>query len=345
MKNPSVSLACVIGVLPIFPLTVVAKDGPGYGPGHGRDDSRYLYAVTSETAARCAVLQNEFSARQREANPEWSRRHTAMSLTWQQLVRELAPDDTALIAKATARDPKLTAELDKHDDPLMLLAERSRICEVTATVNSLSYNGATFVIEEQNPEIFADFAAKANQSGLEEFPEPPTKSIKFGDWLFEAKGNSCSATRTMRDGAVLTLGFTNFFDGSLKFEWDGLPELDGQSEEGEEEYEAMMRRHMAGYASDNDFGPVIAEGFTFATYPGTALFVDDKLIARPFGEGMSDGRKYYFGAYTQANYYNMIPTGKEVVVKVLGEETHRVRIDDPAMWNEMSNCMAQYPYG
>lgn len=335
------SLSGIIGAVTLFPGAAIAGNGPTYE----RDDNRYLYALTAEKAAYCAALQNAFSVRQKNADPEWSRRHKAMALTWQQLVRDLAPDDGPLITKAANPDEALNDQLDAQENPLAALVEHSQVCEVTAAVNGLAYNGAAFVVQDTAPAIFADSSANKNQSGLKNFPEPPTKNISFGAWEFAANGNSCRAVHTFADGAVLTLGFTNFFDGSLSFEWDQLPRLDAQSEGAEGEYEAMMAKHRAGYETDEDNNPIIKNGYTFATYPGTAFFADDRLVTAPFGEGMSDGQKYVFGPYVQSNYYNLLPLARELIIKVLGKETHRVKLDNPAMWNEISNCMAQYPYG
>ncbi|MXO91243.1 hypothetical protein [Pontixanthobacter aquaemixtae] len=325
--------------------SVPAASHADSGAGYPRDDSSYLYELTPETVSTCALLQKEFSLLKKDSDAEWSRRHMAMSLTWQQLLRTISPEDLDPMAKLASEEAALSATLAKQADPAAYLAEQSRVCEIVATIHSETFNGATLDIEDTDPELFAGYAAKKNQSGLDEFPEPPTKTLTFGDWNFEAKGNSCIATHTFDDGAVLQLGLTNFFDGALRFTWDGLPELDAESEEGADEYEVQMARHRAGSAFDDDYNTIMAEGVTFENYPGTALFVDDKLIAGPAGEGASHGQRYIFGPYMQSNYYNMLPLGTEIRVKVLGKDTHSVKIDDPAMWNEISNCMAQYPYG
>ena len=85
---------------------------------------------------------------------------------------------------------------------------------------------------------------------------------------------------------------------------------------------------------------------TYDTFKGTGLFIDRQLVASlNSASGRTTGKTYYLGESIQRPYYNRFPAGREVTIKVLGKETHKVSIANPAMWNEISNCMGQYPFG
>ena len=304
--------------------------------GHG---NRYRYELTLERAMDCALTQNVLRQAKAETDPEYARYHDAIALTWLTMAEDmhgtqLTPEEL------NAHWGRLTSTVPDGTELIPLLEEMSRPCEIMSNLYSEVFIATANRLAELNPETFADRAAFKNQTAGD-YPDPPVKELLFGDWFFFARGNSCLASHAFDDGAVLTFAFTNFFDGRITFEWDGLPHLDQEAED----YEDQLAPHQLGEASDENFAAIFADGITYENYPGTAVFVDNTLISGPNGGGVIDGQKYVFGAYIQRPYYNKLPLGRELSIKVLGQETHRVRIDDRAFWNEMSNCMAQYPFG
>ena len=315
--------------------------GPAQAAEPARDDSRYLYALTTESAVDCALLQQTLSTRKQAADHEWYRRHFAMALTWQAVAEQLnggpVPDsvyDARAAALSTMKAPRL--------DEIAELAYFSRPCEVMRNIHE-QYFDAIGPLEKANPEIFADKAALKIQTGAETYPDPPRKTLTFGEWTFEAVGNSCIASHTFKDKAKLMLVFTNFFDGVLAFEWSKLPPFDNEADD----YSAQFERHLVGVDYDEEtFARILKPGVTYDSFQGTGLFVDRQMVASlNSASGRTTGRTYYMGESIQRPYYNKFPAGREVTIKVLGKETHKVSIANPAMWNEISNCMGQYPFG
>ena len=289
----------------------------------------YKYALTLPAAQRCRDVQERLSAAKQTSDATWSRYHKAMALTWDRVADGLG--DTG----------KSTPSAALRSASIKQLAEMAKPCEVLSRIHE-PYSAASFDIEESDPILFADNAARKFQTGGEP-AELPRKQITFDAWEFEARGNSCLATHTFEDGATLRLGMTNFFDGAITFEWDELPSIDVEADD----YEEQLQPHGKGSASDEDtYARIYAQGFNYANFPGTAIFVDRQIIAsmNP-ASGNTSGTRYVFGEAIQKPYYNTLPAGKMLTIKVLGKETHRLNIDDPAFWNEMSNCMAQYPFG
>ena len=306
-----------------------------------RDDSRYLYALTTESAVDCALMQQTLSTLKQSTDPEWYRRHFAMALTWQAVAEKLnggALPQTLVDARVEVLGKMEAPGLDD----LAELAYFSRPCEVMRNIHD-AYFEAIGPLEAQHREIFADNAALKNQTGADSYPDPPRKSLTFGAWTFEARGNACTARHAFRDGAVLTLAFTNFFDGVLAFEWSRLPPFDNEADD----YPGQFERHLVGIDYDEEtFARILKPGVTYANFKGTGLFVDRELVASlNSASGRTTGTSYYMGETIQRPYYNKFPAGRELTIKVLGKETHKVSIDDPAMWNEISNCMGQYPFG
>lgn len=301
----------------------------------------YKYDLTAQSAYECGLLQ-AYAARLTEtSSPEWSKRHSAMNAAWMGVAvlengGAIAPDIVNRWADSV--DAKLGP--DKSAYTLERVTRLLKPCEVMAALHREDYAEAIRIGKNTRPELFADDAAFKRQIGGE-YPEAPTKELSFGDWFFFAKGNLCFAASPKSEKGQLTLGFINFFDGSLRLEGDNLPELT------EANYETEMPKHQAGisWSKDEDvFLPVLDEGVTYDTFQGTAIFVDQQPVAMLNGEYLSMGTKYIFGAHIQRPYFNLMPVGRELTVKVLGEETHRFPIDT-ALWNEIAECMAQYPFG
>lgn len=317
---------------------------PAMAQDQTRDDSRYLYQLTPDSAVDCAMVALAMRDAKSESDAEWSRFHNAISLTWFGLANQIHGADLpdAMIDNAVER---LRNETDGNPYDLDVLPGLAQPCEIMSNLYGEKYRTAANLLEEAEPEIFADRAAMKNQTGGT-YPDSPTKELIFGDWFFFARGNSCIASNVRFEPGEMIFRFTNFFDGEMTLEWDGLPEiseeLDGDA------YEAAVKAHRVGvgYSDDeDDYLPRIAEGYTYETFPGTGIFIDNVLIATVDGHGKTLGKKYSLGGTLQRPYYNMMPLGSELSIKVMGEETHRIRIDNAAFWNEMGNCMAQYPFG
>ena len=315
--------------------------GTAYAAEPARDDSRYLYALTRESAIDCALMQQTLSTLKQPTDHEWYRRHFAMALTWQAVAEKLnggpLPQsfyDSRVEALAAMEAPGL--------DDMAELAHFSRPCEVMRNIHN-EYYDAIGPLEDKNPEIFADKAALKIQTGGDTYPDPPRKTLTFGDWTYEARGNSCIATHTFKDGATLKLAFTNFFDGVLAFEWSKLPPFDNEADD----YSDQFTRHLVGVDYDEEtYARILKPGVTYDNFKGTGLFIDRQMVASlNSASGRTTGRTYYMGESIQRPYYNKFPAGREVTIKVLGKETHKVSIANPAMWNEISNCMGQYPFG
>lgn len=314
-------------------VPAAAQDGPE------RDDSRYLYELTVESASVCSFAQNILAQVLTPTDAEAARQHQAISMTWLAIAEDMngaSLSDEELLAFWR---PKI-AHLTEESDPAAEMRLLSHPCEVMARLYSDRYFGTVRNLEEGLPELFADRAAFVHQAGGE-YPDPPDKEMIYDEWIFVARGNSCQASPLTLEGIDLTFAFTNFFDGRITISSAAFPSADMDSDD----YEAFFAPHRAGADRDEDFIPVMAEGLTYETYPGTALFVDGQLLGGPVTGAMTDPDVWVFGAGVQQPYYNLLPLGGELRVKVLGEEVHRIALPGPAFWNEMSNCMAQYPFG
>ena len=308
----------------------------GISPAHGEADEAYRYNLTSMKAGECALLQG-YMSRARAADADWSRYHKAMQQTWVMLAAKLNGGEVTA-AEAEERTAALNARLPEGGISVAVAQELLRPCEVMSRIHD-EYSAMSFELGEKDEALFAENAARKFQTGGEPAPAP-TKELDFGPWKFSARGNSCTATHTFKDKTTLTFGFTNFFDGAIKLEGKKLPKLDPQADD----YEEVYAKHKAGGDFDDDSAAIFAEGVDYDSYPGTAIFVDGQPVALPsFGVGKE--REYVLGAYIQRPYYNVLAEGQEMTIKVLGKEKYEVSLPNPAFWNEMSNCMAQYPFG
>ena len=301
----------------------------------------YKYQLTAKTAYECGVLHAYAQKLKAATNPEWATNHKAMNAAWMGVAieRNIGEFKTGVIDRwADELDDRIgrqgsTVELE----PVLKALEP---CEVMSTLYRGDYDEAVRRGEATRPELFPEGAAFKLQTGGE-VPDAPEKELTFDDWFFFARGNLCFAAPTDTQNGKLTLGFINFFDGSLTLEGDNLPELT------EDNYETEMPKHQAGISwsrEEDVFLPVLDEGVTYDSFQGTAIFIDQKPVAMLNGEYLSMGTKYVFGAHIQRPYFNLMPIGRELTVKVLGKETHRFPIK-PALWNEIAECMAQYPFG
>lgn len=288
--------------------------------------SAYEYSLTPVAVQQCAIVQDRLSTAKQATDPEWARYHKAMALTWERVGKDLGNANTGSFAAAA------------DAMPVTQLSDLARPCEVMSRIHP-EYSAASFEIEDDDPALFAGNAARKFQTGGTP-AELPRKTLSFANWEFESRGNSCLATHTFGDGAKLTLGFTNFFDGAIRFAWDELPLLDIESDQ----YEERFALHRAGAVFDDDTMAVFADGVNYSTYPGTAIFVDGQVLAIP-QDGLGEPQEYVLGAYVQQPYYNRLAEGRKLTIKVLGKETHRLELGDAAFWNEFSNCVAQYPFG
>ncbi|MDX2288923.1 MAG: hypothetical protein NW217_08905, partial [Hyphomicrobiaceae bacterium] len=272
---------------------------PAMAAGPARDDSRYQYALTLDAAMDCALIQQTLSTMKKDSDPEWYRRHFAMAATWQAVAEQLnggAPSDEAYAARANT----LNARHDPALDDLTEITGWAQPCEVMRQIHE-EYYSALDALEPQYPDLFADNSGKKNQTGTDVYPDLPRKTLTFGDWAFAASGNQCRLTHTFADGAVLTLGFTNFFDGELTFAWKRLPKLDPERDD----YAAQIAPHLKGTASDEEtFATILANGVTYESFPGTAIFVDHRIVGtmNP-NSGRSSGQSYAFGEAIQHPYY------------------------------------------
>lgn len=322
-------------------LACASLASPAQAAEPPRDDSRYLYALTKESAVDCALMQQTLSTLKQPTDHEWYRRHFAMALTWQAVAEKLNGGplpDSFYETRAKVLEGMEAPGLDDIAE----VAFFSHPCEVMRNIHN-EYYEALDSLESQHAEIFADKAALKNQTGADTYSDPPEKSLAFGDWKFVARGNACTATHTFKDGAVLRLAFTNFFDGLLAFEWKKLPRFDNEADD----YVDQFQRHLVGVDYDEEtYARILTPGVTYANFKGTALFIDREIVASlNAGSTRTHGTSYFMGESIQRTYYHKFPAGHEVTIKVLGKETHKVSIDDPAMWNEISNCMGQYPFG
>lgn len=305
-------------------------------PGHAETGEAYHYGLTSEKAGECALLQG-YMSRAKAADTDWSRYHKAMQRTWAMLSAKLNGGEVTA-SEAQERTASINARLPEGGISIAVAEELLRPCEVMSRIHD-EYSAMSFELGEKDEALFADNAARKFQTGGEPAPAP-TKDLTFGDWTFAARGNSCTATHTFKDKTTLTFGFTNFFDGAIRLAGKKLPKLDPEGDD----YEDQFNRHKAGGDFNDDSAAVFADGVDYASYPGTAVFVDGEPIALPsFGVGKES--EYVLGAYVQRPYYNVLAEGQEMTIKVLGKEKYKLSLPNPEFWNEMSNCMAQYPFG
>ena len=176
-------------------------------------------------------------------------------------------------------------------------------------------------------------------------PPIPKKDLTFGDgWTFQSRGNNCTATRAIGKDVTLRLGFTNFEDGAVSLTGKGLPKIP------EDRMEALGALHGAGVAvtEDAEGYPVeqFAPGVTYADFPGSALFVDGGIAARfDFGLTENGATTYRFGRL-QSRVWPKLKAGTELRVKILGKEAAVIRLPAAAgLWDEMQDCINQYPNG
>jgi hypothetical protein len=317
-------------------LSTTACTGMAIPPSASGSDG-YRYELTARSAYQCGAVQAALGTAMSQSDPEWSRRHTAMSMAWFELSDTLGGGSMPKGHTAWQRD--IAGQLAKgasSKDQALKLAEP---CEVMSTLYRADYADAVAKATPRAPATFADDAAFKRQVGGD-YPEASPRELTFDNWLYFARGNLCLAQRKFDDGAEFMFRFTNFNDGSIQLKWSGLPALDAESDD----YETQFGAHRQGLEFNEDVKPKLADGLTYATFPGSGIFVDNKIVA-VLTDGQTTGTDYYFGANVQGSYYNNLPVSRELSIKVLGKETHRFRIDNAAFWNEMSECVAQYPFG
>lgn len=298
---------------------------------------KYKFELTPRSAHDCGTIHLIASEGKATSDPERSREHGAMSMAWFTTVA-LLESDAFSDQESGAMTGAILERLGASENPSALANELMKPCEVMSTLYRSTYMRAVEIAEEGDAALFADGAAFKRQVDGE-IPEAPTKELQFADWTFFARGNLCIAAKQFDDGARLMFRFTNFHDGSISFEWDGLPMMDAESDE----YDVMFDRHREGIDVSGDIDS-FTEGVNYANFPGTSVFVDEKPLTVLI-DGQTDKQDYRFGAGIQSMYYTRLPTAREFSIKVLGKETHRIRIDNAQLWNEMSECVAQYPFG
>ncbi len=305
------------------------------------NNETYRYTLTSDVAMRCSVMQSIVAHAHRErGETELARQHEAMEYAWYGIGISMS----ATNEEATANYDKATALIEKEDSGEIGDEAYARIqlqpCAVLKNINFSAYQDGIRGWKEVRPELFTDNAVMKSQTGLET-PALPTKVKMFGDWTFRARGNACTAMLPLGNDAKLILGFNNFEDGRITLSDPKLPKIDYN----DDNVEAVEEKHRAGATSDDDFIPMMEAGLTYETYPGTALFIDEKLSAGYYQ--LWEGREptsYMLGSL-QSYFYPMFPVGKTASIKVLGKEKYRFSIDNPGLWNEMSECIGQYPNG
>ena len=181
----------------------------------------------------------------------------------------------------------------------------------------------------------------AGSSAAFEPPPIPEKDLAFGDgWTFQSRGNNCTATRMLGKDLTLRLAFTNFEDGYVWLSGKGLPAI------GDDE----GAKHAKGAGSVEDaegnYVDALDGGVTYASFPGTAIFVNGHVAARfVYGETASGKTSYKLG-HLQSAVWPRIKAGKEMRVKLLGKEAAVVQLSAATgLWDEMQDCISQYPNG
>lgn len=286
----------------------------------------YLYHLTQQSAYDCATIQANLKELAATDYPDVSRAHAAMNITWHSLARELKGSELG-DEDYDASAARLIARLPEGPISYASLAELAKPCEIMSNLHS-EYFEMSVKQAQYFQDIFADRAALRNQAGGETLPAP-VKDLVIDGWIFSARGNLCLAGYAFDDGAALTFMFSNYSDGSIKYSWDGLPELDFD----DDNYDELVKRHSEGRT-----------GARFSDYPGTAVFADGKFVAA-MSAGMSNGHEYSFGHGFQGQYFGTLAGSQELSVKVLGKQTHTITFNGAELWNEMAECVAQYPFG
>lgn len=181
----------------------------------------------------------------------------------------------------------------------------------------------------------------AGSSAAFEPPPVPEKDLTFGDgWTFQSRGNNCTATRMLGKDLTLRLAFTNFEDGYVWLSGKGLPAI------GDDE----GAKHAKGAGSvedaDGNYVDALDGGVTYASFPGTAIFVDGHVAARfVYGETAGGKTSYKLG-HLQSAVWPRLKAGKEMRIKLLGKETAAVQLSAATgLWDEMQDCISQYPNG
>ncbi len=172
-------------------------------------------------------------------------------------------------------------------------------------------------------------------------PSIPEKDLSFGDgWTFQSRGNNCNATRTIGKDLTLRLAFTNFEDGYVWLSGKALPAIGDD--------EGAKHETGAGSVEDADGNSVdtLDAGVTYASFPGTAIFVDGHVAARfVYGETAGGKTSYKLG-HLQSAVWPRLKAGQEMRVKLLGKEAAVVQLSAATgLWDEMQDCINQYPNG
>ena len=299
------------------------------------DSSEYLYDRTVEKVLDCGVVQTMLWRPLMNSETDLETLHYSSMVTWFEMANVLKGSDLSNDEINAAGDrvkERLGGEIEREG-----LIELAKTCTILAMHNSDALDDADYRsiaerMEEELPDLVSASAARKLQTGGDYAPEPE-KELVFGKWLFSGKGRGCRAGYVFDDGASFILNFNTFRDGHMIFEWDQLDPLPEDHEAFATAYDA----HQQGIGTSEE------PGFDYDSFPGSAVFADGKLVA---GLGqISQGTRYIFGQTVQFAYFTDIVGAKVITIKILGEETHRIEMDDARLWNEMSNCSAQYPFG
>lgn len=181
----------------------------------------------------------------------------------------------------------------------------------------------------------------AGSSAAFEPPPIPEKDLAFGDgWTFQSRGNNCTATRMLGKDLTLRLAFTNFEDGYVWLSGKGLPAIGDD--------EGAKHEKGAGSVEDaeGNYVDALDGGVTYASFPGTAIFVDGHVAARfVYGETAGGKTSYKLG-HLQSAVWPRLKAGREMRVKLLGKEVAVVQLSGATgLWDEMQDCISQYPNG
>lgn len=326
-------------------VAVVALASTGASAQDSSAPTDYQYALTYESAGECMIIQNNLREMLLESDPERARKHQAMSYTWLTVADRIKGSEmTQEDANAMAERVNARLAAAPLEDDVAMFARLARRCEI---ISSLHYEYSNVVRDhqEQYPELYADRVAMKLQTGGEP-ADPQPRELEIDGWTYSARGQMCLAVKDLGDGAEFSFRFTNFGDGGMRLVWDRLPALDMEAEPvgGVDLYEQAIEQHRQGLAYSETDPWAFADGVDYDSFPGSAIFADGKPVAA-LSDGISDGTEFYFGAHIQSSYYNHLAEAKVLTVKILGEETHRITFDSGALWNEMSECVAQYPFG
>lgn len=301
--------------------------------------------LTAESAIRCGALQ-QFLIPVSADNPVQARRHEAMMLTWYAVGKRLSANEAAAksVFEKVAADLGASLPPESAGDAAFITAVRDGLkpCGVMRVLNNDLYREEAEKWLVADPVLFADRAAYESQTGLP-VPPQPEKRLSFGPWTLDATGSRCTANLTFSPGQIFTLGLTTFDDGNLRLASPALPRLDYATEDSGEK---ALAAHQAGTTVNEDYVSVLAVGVTRENYPGTALFLDGEFLSAfmDYPE-TAEPVTYVFGGL-QKHFYPRLRLGRELEVVVLGKEKFRFRIDgDDAFWDELDNCVAEYPNG